>query len=135
MAIDEAILEAAGHGEVPPTLRLYSWQPACLSLGYAQPFADADQAALERFGWQIVRRPTGGRAILHTDELTYSVSGPQSEPRLAGSVLESYRVAGGGAVGSAARARISPLKPKKNRCRLACRPYGSNQDRSKPGVF
>lgn len=95
MAVDEAILEAAGHGDVPPTLRLYSWQPACLSLGYAQPFADADQAALERFGWQIVRRPTGGRAILHTDELTYSVSGPQTELRLAGSVLESYRVLAG----------------------------------------
>ncbi len=43
-------------------------------------------------GWDLVRRPTGGRAILHTDELTYSVAGPQDEPRLAGSVLESYRV-------------------------------------------
>jgi lipoate-protein ligase A len=43
-------------------------------------------------GWSLVRRPTGGRAILHTDELTYSVTGPHSEPRLAGSVLESYRV-------------------------------------------
>ncbi len=92
MAVDEAILEAAGHGEVPPTLRLYSWQPACLSLGYAQPVADADLVSIQKNGWHLVRRPTGGRAILHTDELTYSVSGPQSEPRLAGSVLESYRI-------------------------------------------
>lgn len=92
MALDEAILEAAGRGEVPPTLRLYAWQPACLSLGYAQPVTDVDLAELHTNGWQLVRRPTGGRAILHVDELTYSVSGPQTEPRLAGSVLESYKV-------------------------------------------
>jgi lipoate-protein ligase A len=47
--------------------------------------------ALAHQGWQIVRRPTGGRAILHTDELTYSVIAPLEEPRVAGGVLESYR--------------------------------------------
>lgn len=91
MAVDEAILEASGRGEVLPTLRLYAWEPACLSLGYAQPVADVDRERLAANGWELVRRPTGGRAILHVDELTYSVSGPQTEPRLAGSVLESYR--------------------------------------------
>lgn len=91
MALDEAILEAAGNGKVAPTLRLYAWSPACLSLGYAQPSADVDMGRLEAFGWQLVRRPTGGKAILHTDELTYSVAGPLNEPHLAGSVLESYR--------------------------------------------
>lgn len=91
MAIDEAILEFAGRGEVPPTLRLYSWTPACLSLGYAQPIRDVDLDQLQKLGWEIVRRPTGGKAILHTDELTYSVCGPNSEPHLIGSVLESYQ--------------------------------------------
>jgi len=91
MAVDEAILEAVGRGEVPPTLRLYAWQPPCLSLGYAQPAADADREQLAAHGWDLVRRPTGGRAILHTDELTYSVIGPEEEPRLRGGVLESYR--------------------------------------------
>lgn len=91
MAVDEAILEAATRGDVPPTLRLFAWQPACLSLGYAQTVADVDRTRLTQRGWDLVRRPTGGKAILHTDELTYSVSGPQTEPRLAGSVLESYR--------------------------------------------
>jgi len=90
MAVDEAILEQAGRGESPPTLRLYDWQPACLSLGYAQPFADADVVRLQERGWELVRRPTGGRAILHVDELTYSVSAPASEALLAGSLLESY---------------------------------------------
>lgn len=90
MALDEAILEGIGRGESRPTLRLYAWDPACLSLGYAQPFADVDAARLRGHGWEVVRRATGGRAILHTDELTYSVIAPNDEPRLAGSVLESY---------------------------------------------
>jgi len=91
MAVDEAILEFAARGEVPPTLRLYDWAPPCISLGYAQPIKDVDLVQLQGLGWEIVRRPTGGRAILHTDELTYSVCGPISEPRLTGGVLESYR--------------------------------------------
>jgi lipoate-protein ligase A len=91
MAVDEAILEAVGKGLVPSTLRVYSWEPPCFSLGYAQPFEDVDLDRLRSHGWEIVRRPTGGRAILHTDELTYSVIGPPADPRLAGSVLESYR--------------------------------------------
>lgn len=92
MAIDEAILEFAGRQFVPPTLRLYSWEPPSLSIGYAQSILDVDRTRLESLGWLLVRRPTGGRAILHTDELTYSVCGPQVEPRLAGGVLESYQV-------------------------------------------
>jgi lipoate-protein ligase A len=47
--------------------------------------------SLQSQGWEIVRRPTGGRAILHTDELTYSVCGQHSEPLLSGGVLESYQ--------------------------------------------
>lgn len=90
MAVDEAMLEHIGRGESLPTLRLYAWDPPCLSLGYAQPFADVDTARLRERGWDLVRRPTGGRAILHTDELTYSVTAPLDEPLMAGSVLESY---------------------------------------------
>jgi lipoate-protein ligase A len=91
MAIDEAILEAVGKERVLPTLRLYAWNPPCLSLGYAQPVSDVDQERLNRYGWQMVRRPTGGKAILHTDEITYSVIAPLNEPRVAGGILESYR--------------------------------------------
>jgi lipoate-protein ligase A len=90
MAVDEAILEAAGRGESLPSLRLYAWDPPCLSLGYAQPYADVDLPRLQARGWEVVRRPTGGRAILHTDELTYSVTAPLHEPIVAGSLLESY---------------------------------------------
>ena len=90
MAVDESILEHAGGGKVLPTLRLYAWEPPCLSLGHAQSFMDVDKARLKSYGWVVVRRMTGGRAILHTDELTYSVIGPVDEPRLTGSILESY---------------------------------------------
>lgn len=90
MALDESILEHIGYGESNPTLRLYAWEPACLSLGHAQPFSDVDTARLKSHGWEVVRRATGGRAILHTDELTYSVIAPSNEPTVAGSILESY---------------------------------------------
>jgi len=90
MAVDEAILDSIGRSESLPTFRLYAWDPACLSLGHAQPFADVDTARLHERGWEVVRRATGGRAILHTDELTYSVIGSAEEPLLAGGVLESY---------------------------------------------
>ena len=92
MALDESILEhaQAGRGESLPTLRLYAWDPACLSLGQAQPFADVDVRRLKERGWEVVRRATGGRAILHTDELTYSIIAPNDEPRVAGTLLESY---------------------------------------------
>lgn len=90
MAVDEAILEAVGRSDALPTLRLYAWEPACLSLGHAQPITDVDIPRLQVHGWEVVRRPTGGRAVLHTDELTYAVMAPLDEPRLAGTVLESY---------------------------------------------
>jgi lipoate-protein ligase A len=90
MAVDEAILEAVGKGMALPTLRLYAWQPACLSLGYAQSIQDVDITRLESAGWDIVRRITGGRAILHVDELTYSIIAPYNEPLVTGSLLESY---------------------------------------------
>lgn len=91
MATDQAIMEAVGDGKVPPTLRFYQWSPPCLSLGYAQPIEDVDINRVLSKGWGIVRRPTGGRAILHTDELTYSISFPQDHPLVAGDILTSYQ--------------------------------------------
>jgi len=91
MAIDEALAEAVGAGQSPPTLRFYDWRPACLSLGYSQPATDVDFDRVRARGWDIVRRLTGGRAILHTDELTYSLTIPEDDPRVAGDIVESYR--------------------------------------------
>ena len=90
MATDQAIHEAVAEGSAPPTLRLYAWAPPCLSLGFAQPVAQIDRARAAALGWEVVRRPTGGRAILHTDELTYSIVLPDDDPLVSGGVLESY---------------------------------------------
>lgn len=91
MAIDEAILLAVAARDAIPTLRFYGWTPPCLSLGYAQAAAEVDAGRLGQLGHGLVRRPTGGRAILHTDELTYSVIAPMDEPRVRGGVVESYQ--------------------------------------------
>jgi lipoate-protein ligase A len=92
MAIDEAILLSVAAGMSPPTLRFYGWEPPCVSVGYAQRLRDeVDLETCRRLGYSWVRRPTGGRAILHVDELTYSVVAPLKEPRVAGDILTSYR--------------------------------------------
>jgi lipoate-protein ligase A len=91
MAVDEAILRAVARALVPPTLRFYAWEPPCLSLGQAQSFSEVDWEACIARGYTLVRRPTGGRAILHTDELTYSVTAPETELRVEGGIVESYR--------------------------------------------
>lgn len=91
MAIDEAILTAVAEGRSLPTLRFFAWEPPCLSIGYNQAMGEVDITRCRREGVDFVRRPTGGRAILHTDELTYSIVAPQDEPRVVGGVVESYR--------------------------------------------
>jgi lipoate-protein ligase A len=91
MALDEAILEAAARKDSSPTLRLYAWSPPCISIGNAQPVSQIDSQKLNDFGWDIVRRSTGGRAILHTDELTYSICAPVDHPHFQGGVLPSYK--------------------------------------------
>lgn len=91
MAIDESILEAVAGRDKPPTLRLYAWSPPCLSLGHAQQYSDIDPERISEQGWSVVRRSTGGRAILHTDELTYAVIAPINHPDLAGGVMPSYK--------------------------------------------
>lgn len=91
MAIDETLLESVSSKARLPTLRLYSWDPFCLSLGYGQTSADVDWEQLRARGWDVVRRPTGGKAILHGDELTYSLTLPLDDEIAQGDIIESYR--------------------------------------------
>ena len=114
MAVDEAILESVYLGESIPTLRLYAWNPACLSLGHAQPFSEVNTKALVENGWDVVRRPTGGRAILHVDELTYAVIAPEDEPRVMGGVLESYLRLSEALLESLRQLGLSPLAKEKS---------------------
>jgi lipoate-protein ligase A len=91
MAIDEAILQTLAEGHGLPTIRFFQWSPPCLSLGYNQHWSEVDEDACRAFGYGWTRRPTGGKAILHTDEATYSLIIPQNDPRIQGGVVESYR--------------------------------------------
>ncbi|MFN8529474.1 MAG: biotin/lipoate A/B protein ligase family protein [Anaerolineae bacterium] len=108
MAVDEAIMRAVGAGLQPPTLRLYGWEPPCLSLGYGQHWREVDREALHTRGWGLVRRPTGGRAILHIDELTYSLSLPIDHPLARGSVIDSYRAISAALVATLRRLGAAP---------------------------
>ncbi len=93
MALDEAVLEAVAAGESPPTLRVYVFSPTSVTVGLFQRVRDAvDLEEARRLGVPVVRRFTGGGAVLHDEdgEVTYSIAAPATGP-LRG-VEESYRV-------------------------------------------
>lgn len=91
MAVDEAILQEHIAGRVPPTLRFYAWKPATVTTGYFQDMEkEIDVEACQKAGFHFVRRLTGGRAVLHDVELTYSIVAREDNPVVSGSVLESY---------------------------------------------
>lgn len=90
MAVDEALLDSVQRHLVPPTLRLYYWQPPAVSLGYFQRVEEEiDLEACARQGIDVVRRPTGGRAVLHDAEITYSITVPRNMG-IPASVIRSY---------------------------------------------
>lgn len=73
MAVDEALLRSQAQEGGPPVLRLYTWYPPAVSLGYFQRAQLIDRGVLDRLGILVVRRITGGRAVLHAGDVTYSV--------------------------------------------------------------
>src|ERR1700683_3358004 len=89
MARDRALLDACARGEITGAIRLYGFTPACLSLGRMQPMTDVALEACARDGVDVVRRPSGGRAVLHDQEVTYSVVCRSTDPVFGGRVLES----------------------------------------------
>jgi lipoyltransferase/lipoate-protein ligase len=91
MAVDRAILVVNSEGKVPPTVRFYGWNPSAISIGYFQSLADeVDIAACERLGVDYVRRITGGGAVFHESELTYSIVIPESHPEIPKNIMKSY---------------------------------------------
>lgn len=93
MALDEALLQSVAQGRSLPILRLYRWRPATVTLGYAQSAAeDVNLEACRAAGLEVVRRTTGGRAVLHDREVTYAVIAPVRQGLFEGSVLDCYRV-------------------------------------------
>jgi lipoate-protein ligase A len=92
LALDEAIFQAVRQGASPPTMRLYRWSAPALTIGYAQDRdRDVDCPACRARGIEVLRRITGGRAVLHAAEVTYSVSAPAGLPGFGPGLAEAYR--------------------------------------------
>ncbi|MDR3170477.1 MAG: lipoate--protein ligase family protein [Treponema sp.] len=92
MGLDEALLEAVAQGGSPPVLRLYGWDPAAVSVGYFQGLEEeVDLGACAAHEVDVVRRISGGGAVFHQAELTYSSIMPIGHPLAGEHILESYK--------------------------------------------
>jgi lipoyl(octanoyl) transferase len=93
MALDEALMRSVAERLSPPVLRVYRWSSPAVSLGYGQRAErELDLGRCREAGVQVVRRITGGRAVYHSDELTYSFSGPEDTEFLGRTVAGTYRL-------------------------------------------
>lgn len=91
MAIDKAVLTANSQGIVPPTVRFFTWSPPAISIGYFQSLEEeVDLDICKQLGIDYVRRMTGGGAVFHDKELTYSIVIPESHPQVPKNIMESY---------------------------------------------
>jgi len=91
MAIDRMMLENEALLKLP-TMRVYRWWPHCISLGYHQSRERIDLACCREDGIDVVQRPTGGRAVLHAEEVTYSVIIPREDDLHSKSIGEIYHL-------------------------------------------
>jgi len=91
MALDEAIATVVRKNNAPPTLRLYGWDMPSISIGCFQKINDIDSDYCIEKHIPLVRRPTGGRAILHSDEITYSFSVKTTSGIFSRGLLDSYK--------------------------------------------
>jgi len=117
MAVDEAIMIAHKNGLVPPTIRFYQWSPPAVSLGYFQDLKkEINVKVCQDIGIDIVRRPTGGKAVLHDQELTYSFIIKENDPLVNDSILETYKKISGGMIRGLSylgiKAELVPLRGK-----------------------
>ncbi len=91
MAVDEVLMNAQTACDASPTLRLYGWRPAAVSVGYFQKAEkEIDFVACADLGIEVVRRMTGGRAVYHAAELTYSITIREDHPMVPKTITASY---------------------------------------------
>ncbi len=108
MALDQTLLEKAAADGFPPTIRFYCWSPAAISIGRFQDLADIDCDTCSENGVDVVRRPTGGKCILHEADFTYSLVLPRGFD-LPHSVIEAYRVICGGILSALSRLGLAAV--------------------------
>ncbi|MDR2247168.1 MAG: lipoate--protein ligase family protein [Treponema sp.] len=114
MGLDEALLESAAQRGALPVLRFYGWAPQAVSVGYFQGLEEeVDTQACKDRGVDVIRRITGGGAVFHHAELTYSIILPSGHPLAGSSIHDSYRILCGGLIRGLAllglRARFAPI--------------------------
>jgi len=132
MAMDEKLLAEAVKGCAVPILRFYTWDPPAVSLGRFQEVASSvNLAACRKHGIDIVRRITGGRAVLHRHELTYSVIAPVDNHLFPNDVLGTYKVLAAGLLAGFVRLGVPAemVSPSGERAGMV------NRDRSEPACF
>jgi len=114
---DMEILDEVAREKSPPSLRLYQWSPPAVSLGHFQKAEDVvNFEACRRFGVDVVRRPTGGRALLHYREITYCLVVPENHHFISRSVIESYRFLSRGLLQAMENLGLKPmLAPEKTK--------------------
>ena len=132
MAMDEKLLAEAVKGCAVPILRFYTWDPPAVSLGRFQEVASSvNLAACRKHGIDIVRRITGGRAVLHRHELTYSVIAPVDNHLFPNDVLGTYKVLASGLLAGFVRLGV----PAEMVSPTGERVGAVNRDRSEPACF
>lgn len=92
MKIDGELFEECESGNGQPTLRFYGWKPWCVSIGRNQSFSIVNMDECKSYGIDVVRRITGGGALLHAEEIAYSITGYTEQPLFAGSIEDSYKL-------------------------------------------
>src|SRR5690625_5101735 len=93
MAIDEALLIWHSEQKIPPTLRFYGWKKPSLTIGHFQNAEKSiDFSGVTKYDCDFVRRLTGGSAVLHDDEITYSIIVSETHPKIPASVNEAYYI-------------------------------------------
>ncbi|MBD3369821.1 hypothetical protein GF402_05595 [Candidatus Fermentibacteria bacterium] len=92
MAFDQLMMSRIDDGRLDLVLRIFGWSPPCVSLGKLQRLEEeVDPESVHRMGFHVVRRPTGGRAVLHSSEITYSLAASRAHTLVRGSIEESLR--------------------------------------------
>ncbi len=95
MALDEALFQGVASGSSQPTIRFYGWRPPAVSIGYGQAAEKTvNFKKIEQKGYDFVRRPSGGGAVLHDRELTYSVAAGKNSGFFQKDLMSSYLIIG-----------------------------------------
>jgi len=113
MALDEAIATSVRQGVSPPTLRIYGWRQHAVSIGYFQSSEDLDIGYCRKNSIHMVRRPTGGRAVFHNDELTYSFSVQTKTGIFSRGLFDSYKKISSALALALSKAGLSPQSMKR----------------------